>query len=87
MTSSHEHQLSQELETLKAQLEEASKRKQTYEARLEVLKEQEKALLEKIQGMGLTPEKLPQEIHRLEEEIHRLMGEAKNLLPKDESHV
>lgn len=87
MTSSHEHHLSQELENLKDKLEDATKRKQTYEARLEVLKEQERLLLDKMNAMGLTPETLPQEIERLEEEINRLMREAKELLPREDPHV
>ncbi|MDO5713484.1 MAG: hypothetical protein Q4Q07_03540 [Tissierellia bacterium] len=73
-----------ELKDLKEKLEEATSQKNRAEARLETLEQQEKELLKELEGQGIKPEQLEEEILKLEKEIKELFSSSYELLPKDE---
>lgn len=72
-----------EINTLKEQLENIRSIRYRAEARLEELTKQHKAIVKEIHDLGVDPDKLEQEIKKLEIEIQRLLKETKEMLPTD----
>lgn len=72
-----------ELTELKDKLEKAKSLKYRAEARLDQLKQQEEEIIKELKSLGVEPEDLKSEIHKLTLEIDTLFKEANDLLPKD----
>ncbi|SDC13440.1 hypothetical protein SAMN04488112_103171 [Melghirimyces thermohalophilus] len=71
------------IKEIKTALEEAKNQRYKAELRLENLQQQEKAILEELEELGVEPERLDEEIQRLEQEIDRQIEEAWSLLPQE----
>ncbi len=72
-----------ELSQLKELLDQAKGMKYKAEARLEQLKNSEEEIIKELDGLGIKPENLDEEIDKLKKEIEELINEANGLLPKD----
>ena len=66
---------------LKENLEKSKSMKFRAEAKLEQLNKQKEEIISEIRSMGLEPDKIDQEISKLQEQIDVLIEESKEMLP------
>lgn len=76
-------QREEKIKILKQALEKAKDERYKAEAKMEQLQWEEKKILEELQEQGVDPERLDEEIERLEREIDTQIREAWSLLPEE----
>lgn len=76
--------MSQEkLNTLKTAIEKGKELRTRALSRKEILEQQEKELLEEIRKLGVDPDRMEEEIAKLEKEKDQLLKEIESLIPFD----
>ncbi|RXT08095.1 hypothetical protein [Ammoniphilus sp. CFH 90114] len=73
----------EQLNKLKIAIEKGKELRTRALSRKEILEQQEKELLEEIRKMGVDPDRMEEEIAKLEAEKERLLKEIEGLIPFD----
>lgn len=73
----------EQLNKLKLAIEKGKELRTRALSRKEILEQQEKELLEEIRKMGVDPDRMEEEIAKLEAEKERLLKEIEGLIPFD----
>lgn len=74
-------QQEKEIQALRKALDEAKDQRNRAEVRLEALERQEKEILRELEELGVEPDRLDEEIARLEREIDEKIKQAWELIP------
>ncbi|WP_350345034.1 hypothetical protein PRVXT_001485 [Proteinivorax tanatarense] len=75
--------MTNEINTLKKELEKLRADRYKAEAKMDSLKHQKEDLVSEIKKMGVDPEDLDKEIIKLEKEINDLIEEVKEMIPNE----
>ncbi len=73
----------EQLNTLKTAIEKGKELRTRALSRKEILEQQEKELLEEIRKLGVDPERMEEEIAKLQKEKDQLLKEIESLIPFD----
>lgn len=73
----------EQLNTLKTAIEKGKELRTRALSRKEILEQQEKELLEEIRKLGVDPDRMEEEIAKLQKEKDQLLKEIESLIPFD----